>query len=100
MRPHTRCERGSAFPYQILAPVQKLQYWVTDAKLFIMNNAVNFKFSFETDNYEAIHQLMPLLMEKVRELQHSHSGYRTVELNIAKPAQGRKTACLTIHHPD
>ena len=65
-----------------------------------MNNAVNFKFSFETDDYEAIHQLMPLLMEKVRELQHSHSGYRTVELNIAKPAQGRKTACLTIHHPD
>ncbi|RYY23611.1 MAG: hypothetical protein EOO04_14115 [Chitinophagaceae bacterium] len=65
-----------------------------------MNNAVNFKFSFETDDYEAIHNLMPLLMQKIKKLQRSHQGYRTIEFNIAKPARGKKTACLTIHHPD
>jgi hypothetical protein len=65
-----------------------------------MNNAVNFKFSFETDDYEDIHRLMPLLFDKIRDLQRSHKGYRAVEFTFARPARGKKTACLTIHHPD
>ncbi len=65
-----------------------------------MSNSVNIKFSFETDDYDAIHNLMPLLAEKIKELQRSHKGYRAIEFSIAKPTAGKKTACLTIHHTD
>lgn len=65
-----------------------------------MNNGISFRFNFETDSVNDAHDMMPLVLRRVRTLQENNHGFRTIELNLLKPGQEKKTACLTIHSHD
>lgn len=65
-----------------------------------MSNGISFKFNFETDDIGLAHDLMPLVMDKLKLLQQYNAGYRSIELSLLKPGQDKKTACLTIHAHD
>jgi hypothetical protein len=65
-----------------------------------MNNGISFKFNFETDSFSTAHDLLPRVFDRIKALQQFNSGYKSIELSLLKPGQGKKTACLTIHAHD
>ncbi|MHA4845942.1 hypothetical protein ACX0G7_17330 [Flavitalea antarctica] len=65
-----------------------------------MNSGISFKFNFETDDFSTAHELLPRVLDRIKTLQQFNAGYKSVELSLLKPGQGKKTACLTIHAHD
>jgi hypothetical protein len=65
-----------------------------------MHNGLSFKFHFETTSYEVAHSLMPVIFEKVKQLQQANPGFGAVELSLFKPGNDRKTVILTVHTAD
>jgi ribosome-associated translation inhibitor RaiA len=65
-----------------------------------MNNGISFKFNFETDNYDIAHDMIQHVLHKISSLSLNKSGYKSVELNLSRPGNEKKTACLTIHAHD
>jgi hypothetical protein len=65
-----------------------------------MNNGISFRFNFETDDIGLAHEMMPLVLGRLRTLQELNTSYKTIELSLHKPGNQKKTACLTIHTHD
>ncbi|RYF98322.1 MAG: hypothetical protein EOO02_19155 [Chitinophagaceae bacterium] len=64
------------------------------------NNGISFKFNFETNDHDLAHDVLPVIMKKLQVLREQQTGFRYIELNLLKPGNERKTACLTIYNND